>query len=266
MRYTNGCVDVGGSGMYYVSFGEGKRNAVFIPGLSDGLATVDGKARLLSKPYKPFLDRYTVWMFSRRNDIPAGFSIRDMAEDQARAMTALGLEKAYVAGVSQGGMISQYLAAGHPETVEKLVLAVTAPYANDVIKSVVGGWIEMAERGDHKALMVDTAYKSCSDAFIARYGKFFPALGLVGKPKSYDRFEANANAILGFDARDMLDKINCPTLIIGGDCDKTVGTEAAGELHERIKGSELHIYEGLGHAAYEEAKDFNDRVFEFFDR
>ena len=52
-----------------------------------------------------------------------------MADDQAAAMQILGIDKASVLGVSQGGMIAQYLAIDHPGMVEKLILAVTAPYA-----------------------------------------------------------------------------------------------------------------------------------------
>ena len=63
--------------------------------------------------------------------------------------------------------------------------------------------------------------------------------------------------------RNELDQIQCPTLIIAGDDDKTVGNEAYVELHERINKSELYVYDGLGHGAYEEAKDFYERVFMF---
>ena len=38
------------------------------------------------------------------------------------------------------------------------------------------------------------------------------------------------------------------------------------ELKERIAGSELYLYPGLGHAAYEEARDFNRRVFDFLEK
>ena len=41
---------------------------------------------------------------------------------------------------------------------------------------------------------------------------------------------------------------------------------APAELHARIPGSELFLYPGLGHAAYEEAPDFYSRVFEFLIR
>ena len=73
----------------------------------------------------------------------------------------------------------------------------------------------------------------------------------------------NARVILGFNAHEDLYRITCPTLIIGGDDDKTVGIEASYEMKTRIAGSELYVYPGLGHAAYEEAKDFNQRVFDF---
>lgn len=259
-------VTVGDTDMYYVSFGHGEKNIIFLPGLSDGFATVKGMAALLAPPYKMFFEKYTVYMFSRKNDMPDGYSIRDMAADQALAMKTLGIEKAYVVGVSQGGMISQYLAADFPELVEKLVLAVTAPCVNDVLRDAVTGWIKMAERGDHGALMRDTAEKSYSDAYLKKYRKFYPFLSLVGKPKSYRRFYINARAILDLDAREADKNIKCPVLIIGGELDKVVGTKAANELHDLIPDSELYIYSGLGHAAYEEAKDFNSRIFEFCER
>ena len=259
----NGCVKLENGTMDYVSFGAGEKNLILLPGLSDGLTTVKGKALLLAGPYRLFFKEYTVRMFSRRNELKEGFTIREMAADQAAAMEALGIKKASVCGVSQGGMIAQVLAVDFPEKVEKLILAVTAPSANETARKCVEDWIRMAEGGDHKSLMIDTAEKSYSQAKLKSYRKLYPVLGMVGKPKSYERFLANARAILGFDATGDLGKIACPTLILGGEEDKIVGAEASRELHERIPGSRLYLYPGLGHAAYEEAKDFNRRICVF---
>ena len=82
----NGCIATKDTEMYYVSFGKGKKNIVVLPGLSDGLATVKGKALLLVSPYRRFLKKYTVYMFSRKNQMPEGYSIRDMADDQIRVL------------------------------------------------------------------------------------------------------------------------------------------------------------------------------------
>ena len=259
----NGRVALREGTMSYVSFGNGAKKLVILPGLSDGLATVEGKALLLCGPYRPYLRDFTVYMFSRREPLPVGHSIRDMAADQAEAMTELGIERAGVLGVSEGGMIAQYLALDHPNQVEKLVLAVTAPCVNDVIRSCVPGWMDMARRGDHKALMIDTAEKSYSQTRLKKYRKLYPLLGRVGKPKSYDRFLVNAQAILAFDTVDRLSEIACPTLILGGEEDRIVGPEASRVLADRIPNSQLFLYPGLGHAAYEEAMDFNQRVFAF---
>ena len=262
----NGCVTIDNTDMYYVSFGTGKKNLVVLPGLSDGLATVKGKAWILASSYKKFLKQYTVYMFSRKNQMPEGYSIRDMAADQIRVMQALKIDQAYLLGVSQGGMIAQYMAIDHPEMIKKLILAVTAPNANAVVQETVSGWIDMALGGDHTSLMVDTAEKMYSQKYLQKNRKYFPVLARFTKPRTYDRFLKNASAILKFDCRSELSRIGCPTLIIAGSNDLTVGKEAAAEMNRAIPGSELYIYEGLGHGVYEEAKDFYDRVLEFCER
>jgi len=262
----NGCAIIGNTYMHYVSFGKGGKKLVVLPGLSDGLATVKGKALILSPPYRGFFRDHTVYMFSRKDDMPEGYSIRDMSDDQIKVMKELGIDQAYVLGVSQGGMIAQYMAIDHPEMISGLILAVTAPYANNVAQEAVQGWIEMVRREDHSSLMVDTAEKMYSEKYLKKNRKLFPLLARFTKPKSYDRFLKNANAILNFDCRSELSGISCPTLIIAGSDDHTVGNEAASELNGAIAGSELFVYEGLGHGAYEEASDFYDRVREFCDR
>ena len=261
----NGSVPIDDTTMSFVSFGYGEKPLIILPGLSDGLMTVSGKALMLANSYKRFFDKYTVYMFSRKNKLPKEYSIREMAEDQARAMQELGLQKASVLGVSQGGMVAQLLTAYFPELVEKLVIAVSAPRANEVVQGCVRNWISLAEQGDHKKLMIDTAEKSYSPEYLKKFRKIYPIIGTISKPSDYNRFLTNANAILSFDAVCDLSKITCPTLIIGGETDRIVGVEASYELRERITNSELFIYKGLGHAAYEEADDFNEQVFRFLE-
>ena len=262
--YLNGTVAVGNGQMCYVRFGTGAKTAVLLPGLSDGLVTVRGKARLLGQLYRPYFRDFTIYMFSRKEPLPVDYSIRAMAADQAEALGLLGIDRACVLGVSEGGMIAQCLAVDYPALVERLALAVTAPYANEQVRRFVKSRIVEAERGDHRAIMVGSAEAAYSEKKLKTYRRLYPLLGLIGKPKDYGRFLSNANAILRFDTRDMLEQIRCPTLILGGEEDKTVGPEGSKELHAAIAGSWLHMYPGLSHAAFEEAPDFNDRVFGFF--
>lgn len=261
---NNGSIPIDGTHMSYVSFGSGKKPLVLLPGLSDGLATVRGKGLLLAPSYRLFFEKFTVYMFSRKDALKRGAAIRDMAEDQACALKRLGLKKICLAGVSQGGMIAQCLAEDHPELVEKLVIAVSAPCAGKMILENVAGWAELARQGRHRELMIDTAEKSYSPAYLSKYRKFYPLLGAVGRPGSYERFLANADAILSFDGLKDLSRIRCPVLILGGEEDRIAGPDASRLMHERIPGSRIHMYPGLGHAAYEEAPDFNQRIFDFF--
>ena len=260
----NGLVRTDAFDMHYVRFGQGKRVFVVIPGLSDGLHTVKGRARMLEGAYRPFFKDFTVYMFSRRNALKEGMSIRDMAADQARAMEAIGITRACVMGISQGGMIAQYLAIDHPETVERLVLAVSAPEANPTLCACVEKWMGLAREGDFKRLLISVSENSYSPEKLQKMRRLYPLIPLLGKPKSFDRYFVNANAILHFDASDEVSRITCPTFIIGGAEDKTVTAEGSHRLHELIAESRLHIFPGYGHAAFMEMeKDFNKLVLGF---
>ncbi len=247
------------------AFGSGKRKLILIPGLSDGLMTVKGRAWLLAGPYRRFWADFTVYVCSRPNTLPEGCSIRDMAAYLAAAMERLGMESACVMGVSQGGMIAQYLAAEHPRLVEKLVLAVTAPRANDKVQAFVRRSMDLAEKGDHRQLMIDAAEQSYSEKRLRKLRLSYPVLGRIGRPESYRRYLINARAILDFDAAEALDRIVCPTLILGGEEDRVVGAQGSYALHAAIPGSCLRMFPGLGHGAFEEAPDFNETVFRFFE-
>ena len=161
----NGSIFVDGAYMDYISFGNGKENLVMLPGLGDGLSTVKGMAFPFAFMYRIYAKEYKVYVFSRKNCLPEGYTTRDMARDQARAMESLGISKASVLGISQGGMIAQYLAIDYPAMVEKLVLAVTLCRQNETIQKAVNGWIEFARQGNYKELVIDTAEKSYTEDY-----------------------------------------------------------------------------------------------------
>lgn len=259
----NNSVSIDGTDMYYVSFGKGNSDLIIIPGLGDGLATVKGMAILLSIIYRVYTSDYKVFVFSRKNNLEEGYTTRDMARDLAEAIKLLGIGKAKVVGISQGGMIAQYLAIDYPELVEKLVLAVTSSRKNEMLEEVVSNWITLANKKDYKSLVIDTIEKTYSESYLKRYNIFYPFIGLMYKSKDSKRFIIQAKACISHDAYSELEKILCPTLIIGGENDKIVGVDASIEIADKIRNSELYIYKGLGHGTYEEAKDFNSRVLDY---
>ena len=260
----NCSIEIDNTTMDYVTFGHGEKNLIIIPGLGDALKSVKGMAFALSFMYRIFAKDYKVYIFSRKNRIPETYQIKDMARDMATVLNKLGITKTYVLGVSQGGAISQYLAIDYPEIVEKLVLAVTLCRPNDTSKAVLTKWINLAKANDFKSIFIDTAEKTYTEKKLKSLRFFYPLLSKISKPKSLDRFITQANSCLNHNCYDEICKIKCSTFVVGGDDDKIVGNFSSNEIAELIPNSQLKIYHGLGHSAYEEAKDFNKIVLDFF--
>ena len=249
----NGTVD-------YAVFGSGDKPFVIIPGLS--LRDVKGAGAGLAVMYRMFAKDYRVYVIDKNADIPEGCTVADLAKDTADAMISLGIADACVMGVSLGGMIAQEIALRYPELVGKLVLGVTASRTNDTMNAAVSKWIALAENGDYGGIVRNMTEVMYSEKYVKKYGWLLPILAKFAKPKKEVRFIRLAKACLTCDIYDRLSGISCPTLVLGGAEDKIVTGAASRETAGKI-GCEVHLYEGLGHSAYEEAADFNSRVYEF---
>ena len=259
----NGKIPIGNTDMEYICFGRGEKVLILLPGLGDALSTVKGTALPMAVMYHIFAKDYRVYMFSRKNSLPAGYTTRDMAKDQAEAMEELGIEKADILGVSMGGMIAQHLAIDFPEKVGKLVLTVTSARPNPTLVESVEEWIALAKAGDAAGFMDSNLRRLYSEAYYRKNKWMAPIVGKLTKPKSYDRFFVQAEACLTHDAYEDLHSIRVPTLVIGGEKDLALGGGASREIAAVIPGAELLMYEQWGHGLYEEEKEFNKKVLEF---
>ena len=245
----------------YICFGKGKKPLVLLQGLNT--RGIWGAGLGLAWMYRCFGKDYRVWLFDRRANLPEEITVRELAADTAAAMAAVGIQGAHILGVSQGGMIAQYLAIEHPDLVEKLVLAVTAYETNETIADSIQTWVSMTEAGDWKGLVADMTERMYSAEYAKRYTPLLPLLTLLQKPKDPNRFLTLARACLTCDTTDLLVQLRCPVMVIGGANDLVVGGHTAEELARKLD-CPLYLYENLGHAAYEEAPDFNSRVLAFF--
>ena len=261
LNAKNGNIRFNGHDCDYISFGSGDDVLIMLPGVGDGFKTAKGVAVPFSVMYRCFAKDFRVFVFSRRNRMFKGFTTKNMADDIAAIMDKLEIDSAHVFGVSQGGMIAQQMVILHPDRVKSLVLAVTASKPNDIMRDSLETWLNMADKGDYKGIMLDTAERSYTGAYLERGRKLNNLLALA-KPKDYTRFRILCESCLEHDAYDELDKISCPVFIIGADSDRVLGGEASEELAERIPGAELYMYEGYSHGVYEQAKDFNKRVLD----
>lgn len=244
----------------YAVFGNGTKPLVIIPGLT--LRDVKGAGWSLAYMYRIFAKDYRVYVFDKKEIIPEGYQIKNLADDLVHAMRTLDIENAHIFGVSQGGMVAQYLALGYPELVDKLVLGVTLSRNNPTVENVIKKWVQLSEKNDFEGIVADMMEIMYSESYVKKYRWLFPILTKISKPKDMNRFMTLAKACLTCDTYDRLEEIQCPTLVLGGKQDQIVTGEASEEMAEKL-GCEIYMYERLGHSAYEEAADFNERIYKF---
>ena len=257
LNAKNENIIINGHDFDYISFGSGRDVLIMLPGVGDGFKTAKGMAVPFAFMYRMFAVSFRVYVFSRRNDLPDGFTSADMADDLSNIMDALDIGAAHIFGVSQGGMIAQQMAIRHPEKVKSLVLAVTAARPTRIMREALESWLLMAERNDYKGIMLDTAERSYTGTYLER-GKRMNKLIALAKPKSYERFRILCESCLSHDVYEDLPEIRCPVYIIGASLDRVLGPEASAEMHEAIPDSEIYMFEGYSHGVYEQAKDFNE--------
>ena len=251
--------------MDYFRFGHGANTLVILPGLS--VQSVMGFAESVANEYQILTDDYTVYVIDRRRELPAAYTIREMAQDTAEAIRVLGLSKINLFGASQGGMIAMEIAMNNPDLIQKLVLGSTSSYVDETQYETIEKWIRLAKSGEKTELYLafgETIYpKTVFD--LSRELLIDVSKSVTNEDLS--RFIVLAEGIQGFDVRNDLGKITCPVLVIGSMDDRVLGTEAAFQIAEHLNvqsGPVLYMYNRYGHAAYDVAPDYRERLLQFF--
>ena len=251
--------------MDYIRFGEGEQTLVILPGLS--VQSVMGSAEAVKEAYQLFSDQFTVYLFDRRNELPEVYPIDEMAKDTAEALYTLGLKDVCLFGTSQGGMIAQKLAIDHPELVKKLVLGSSAACVSETASGIVGEWIEFAKQGKTKELYLLFGAAVYPKAVFEQSKDLLTEAAETVTEQDLQRFIVLAGGLKDFDVRDELKKLTCPVLAIGSKDDAVLGGGAIPQIAECLKEKpdfECYLYEGFGHAAYDIAPDYKERLLRFF--
>jgi pimeloyl-ACP methyl ester carboxylesterase len=108
--------------------------------------------------------------------------------------------------------------------------------------------------------------KAAARAFVNRLGERTVDRDAKIKTKA---FQTQLKAIKkwGRSTPDDLSKVTHPTLIANGDNDRMVPSVLSGDLHRRIKGSELIIYPDSGHGGiFQYHEEFAPVAVEFLGR
>jgi pimeloyl-ACP methyl ester carboxylesterase len=207
----------------------------------------------------PFMERYRVVVYDVRghgaSEAPpvddAGYTIETLVEDQRALMAHLGIEQAFVGGLSLGGMIAVRFALAHPSMVRALLLCDTSPGM-----ATQGQWaanrslMEGVVRSQGVGAMVRAFYTQRSATIGIPRQDTVPSgiLGFVQRldGMSPDGFLGVARAAGESESvLDRLGEIAAPTLVLTGEGDFFRG--ASEEMAERIPGARFVLIKDAFH-------------------
>ena len=229
--------DIRGFKMYCEVYGEGQP-LLIIHGNSGSINNFTYQIPYFSKKYKVIIADSRAQ--GKSADSKDSLSYEMMADDYAALLDAMKIDSAYVIGWSDGGINGLLLAIRHPEKVKKL--AVTGANLVPDTSAVPQSLLDM--------IMPDL-------------------IALRNKPNKTAR-EINALKLFRLLVEEPhipltnLNKIACPTLVIGGDHD-VIKEEHTMLIYKNIPKAYLWILPGSGHSTPVVFRDeFNANVDRFF--
>ena len=251
--------------MDYFRFGQGEKTFVILPGLS--VQSVMGAAEAIAAEYAPLTEEYKVYVFDRRKELPAVYTVADMAEDTAAAMQALGLSHVYLFGASQGGMMGLQLALDHPQLIRKMVLGSTSSHLLPQHYRILEKWVGLAKAGDREGLYLAFGEALYPPEVFAQVRETLLKAASTVTEEELARFIVMAEGTRDFNVTERLPEIQCPVLAIGVFEDAVLDADATMEIAEKLDfrpDFRLYMYIGHGHAAYDTAPDYRQRIMAFF--
>lgn len=196
-------------------------------------------------------------------------SIDEMANDAARLLDFLEIEKAAIFGVSMGGAIAQRLALDHPEKLEALILGITWGRPIEFMRRQHEVARKVIEKGGPSDLVDISMLRMFSPRFFEVGEEAIDRMLAAFYVQDLDEgmeaqvLSAQIDALDKHDTLSELGTISVPTLVFGGKMDVMVPGFASEELAATIPGAELTMFE-TGHGCMvEEMQAVNERISTF---
>lgn len=195
------------------------------------------------------------------------YSMEQHADDLAVLLSALGIERAHLAGISYGGEVAQAFALKYLARTQSLILADTVSEVGAELRMTVESWMKAARDCDAEAFFNATVPWNFSPEFIANNPRL-----LADARKRYEQLDFAAvvrlcECFLGVNFTRRLGEIQCPTCILAGALDLLKGPAYAKILKAGLLHAEVHILHGAGHAScWERPQEFNTVVLGFLSK
>lgn len=209
-----------------------------------------GTTREMWTPGLEHLGEFRVIRFDHlghgQSQVPQGpYSMELLAGAVLELMDHLGIQRASYAGLSLGGAVGQWLAAFHPERVDRLALLATAAYFPDP-----AGWAERAQTVREQGTQ-SVADMAMTRWFTERFRQERP--GEVAQWREMvaatpdEGYAGCCEALAGYDLREAIAQITAPTLAIAGADDPSTSPETMQVIVDAIPGCRLEVVDDAAH-------------------
>ncbi len=189
-----------------------------------------------------------------RSEVPDGpYSIAELGSDLVALLDRLGIERAALCGLSIGGMISMWVAAHHPERVERLVLCCTS-----ALLGPPEGWHQRAAtvRADGVEAVADAVLERWfTPAFASEHPEVIERMRAMLVATPPEGYASCCEAIAAMDLTGDLPSISAPTLVLAAEQDLATPPEHGRRIAELIPGARFQTVSPAAHIAAVERPD-----------
>jgi pimeloyl-ACP methyl ester carboxylesterase len=200
---------------------------------------------------------------------PGAYTTELFGDVAAGLVRSLGIDRVHVVGASMGGLIAQQFAVRNPTLLRSLVLHCSWWRADAYTQCLIRSWQSFARATGMLELSRQIWLWVFTPEFFEMRRPFFADLerGVRETPaQTPEAFCDQAEACVAHEALEGIREIDVPTLLTVGDHDILTPPEHSAAIHERIEGSVLHIWPGMGHAPFWEIPDeFNELNRDFLE-
>lgn len=244
----------------YVELGAGTKKLVVFPPLNDALFDAVSLAWFYQWIFRFYSADYKIYVISRKRDLPVGYTTEEIAQDYSDVFKILG--PCHLMGVSFGGLVAQQFAYLFPQSVQSLIIVIAAHRMGPQGLDIARRWIPWARKGywaEIYADMVSLTYTGWHRRFYHTCTPFFVRWLSKNITHATD-FIISGQAAMIHDFTEQLPKIPQSVLILGGKNDAFFPKSSFLEMHQRLPGSGLHLFDHAGHGAYEQNQFNMDRL------